>query len=241
MLNQQRILAIIPARAGSKGIPKKNIKPFCGKPLIAWTIEAALQSQYLDRVILSSESPEIMSIAKSYDCDVPFQRPAHLAEDSTPGIAPILHAIEQIPGYDYVMVLQPTSPLRRVEDIDHCIEQTLLQDASACVSVNEPQQNPFWMYTQEQDYTLRSLLPSESYVCRQQLPKVYALNGALYLAKTPWFIHNKTFISPETMSFEMPIERSIDIDNLFDFFMAEHVFRDWKQCTLSPTAQATLI
>jgi N-acylneuraminate cytidylyltransferase len=241
MLNQQRILAIIPARAGSKGIPQKNIRPFCGKPLIAWTIEAALQSKYLDHVILSSESPDIMNIAKSYGCDVPFQRPPHLAEDSTPGIAPILHAIEQTPGYDYVMVLQPTSPLRRAEDIDHCIERTLLKDASACVSVNEPQQNPFWMYTKEQNCTLHPLLASESYTCRQQLPKAYALNGALYLAKTSWLIHNKTFMSPETISFEMPIERSIDIDSLFDFFMAEHVFREWQPCASLATEQVTTI
>lgn len=119
---QPKILAIIPARGGSKGVPRKNIRDLAGKPLIAWTIEEAKKSKYITRLILSSEDEEIIEAAKKYGCEVPFVRPIELAQDNTPGIEPVLHAIEKCPGYDYVLLLQPTSPLRTVEDIDGCIE-----------------------------------------------------------------------------------------------------------------------
>lgn len=118
-------LAIIPARGGSKGVPRKNIRNLAGKPLIAWTIEEAKKSKYINRVILSSDDNEIIEIAKNYNCEVPFVRPKNIAEDNTPGIDPVLHAIKQCPGYDYVVLLQPTSPLRTVEDIDGCIRYML--------------------------------------------------------------------------------------------------------------------
>ena len=126
MLNGKTILAIIPARGGSKGIPRKNIKPLAGKPLIAWTIEEAKKSKYIDRLILSSEDEEIIRIAKKWGCEVPFVRPKEFAEDETSGIEPILHAIETLSEkYDYVCLLQPTSPLRTVNDIDGCIKKCI--------------------------------------------------------------------------------------------------------------------
>lgn len=143
-----KILAIIPARGGSKGVPRKNIRELAGKPLIAWTIEEAKKSKYIDRLILSTEDDEIIEVAKQYGCEVPFKRPIELAQDDTPGIDPVLHAIEQCPGYDYVVLLQPTSPLRTVDDIDGCIEQLLSSDGTNfCVSVTEPEKSPYWMYT----------------------------------------------------------------------------------------------
>jgi len=117
MIDNNMVLGIISARGGSKGIPRKNIKLLAGKPLIAWTIEEAQKSQYLDRLILSSEDMEIISTAQSWGCEVPFIRPAELARDDTPGIDPVIHALHQLAEqYDYVMLLQPTSPLRTVED-----------------------------------------------------------------------------------------------------------------------------
>jgi N-acylneuraminate cytidylyltransferase len=225
MLNHQQILAIIPARGGSKGILKKNTRPFCGKPLIAWTIEAAKKSKYLDRIILSSECDDIIEIAKNYNCDVPFKRPIELAKDDTPGIEPIMHALSQVPNYDYVMVLQPTSPLRTALDIDECIEHCFAQHAPACVSINRPEQTPFWMYTKQANETLSPLLPIENNFRRQTLPTVYALNGALYLAQTSWLLQNKSFISKDTIGFELPLERAIDIDEPKDFVMAEYLAR----------------
>ena len=111
-------LAVIPARGGSKGVPRKNVRDLNGKPLIAWTIEEAKKSQYISNIILSSEDSEIIKEAKKYGCEVPFIRPMKLAQDDTPGIDPVLHAINQCPGYDYVVLLQPTSPLSKAEDID---------------------------------------------------------------------------------------------------------------------------
>ncbi len=118
MINQQRLMALIPARGNSKGLPGKNTAPLSGKPLIAWSIAAALESAYVDSVVVSTDSQEIAGIAKSFDAEVPFLRPSILAMDDTPGIAPVLHACQMLPGYDLVVVLQPTSPLRTAKMLD---------------------------------------------------------------------------------------------------------------------------
>jgi CMP-N,N'-diacetyllegionaminic acid synthase len=123
MIGERKVLGLIPARGGSKGVARKNIREVRGKPLIAWTIEEARRSIYLDRLVLSSEDTEIMEIARSFGCEVPFRRPEELAADDTPGIDPVLHALRELPGFDYVALLQPTSPLRTAEDIDGCIER----------------------------------------------------------------------------------------------------------------------
>ena len=114
---------MIPARGGSKGLPKKNVLSFSGKPLIAHTINQAKNSKYIDRIILSSEDKEIIDIVSQYNVDIPFIRPKHLSDDHTSGVDVALHAIKNIPGYEIFIVLQPTSPLRSTEDIDNCIEK----------------------------------------------------------------------------------------------------------------------
>lgn len=212
-----KILAIIPARGGSKGVPRKNIRDLAGKPLIAWTIEEAKKSRYIDQLILSSEDDEIIEVAKQYGCEVSFKRPLELAQDDTPGIEPVLHAIEQCPGYDYVVLLQPTSPLRTVEDIDGCIEKLLNSDADFCVSVTEPEKSPYWMYTLEGERMV-PLLPQEELVTRRQdLPKVYALNGAVYVGNIMEIIETKNFLTKSTLGYVMSKENSIDIDTEIDF------------------------
>ena len=218
-----KILAIIPARGGSKGVPRKNIRELAGKPLIAWTIEEAKKSKYISKLILTSEDDEIIEVAKKYGCEVPFKRPKELAQDDTPGIMPILHGIETCPGYDYVLLLQPTSPLRNSEDIDSFIEFFLANDASACVSVCKTKESPYWMYhLNETENKLLPLIESNSsYYRRQELPVSYILNGALYIAKNDWLKENQTFLSDETIGYIMPTERSIDIDNLLDFQLCE--------------------
>lgn len=229
MLANKSFLAIIPARGGSKGIPNKNIHPCHAKPLISWTIEAAQASRYIDRLILSSDDEMIINVAKDYQCEVPFTRPQHLAEDDTPGIAPILHAIEQLPDYDYVMVLQPTSPLRSATDIDQCLQHCLQQQASSCVSVCKVEQNPFWMYTKSTQGELFPLFPGEQYHRRQELPKVYRLNGAIYLAQTSWLKTHKSFLTEHTLGFEMSLSHSVDVDTLEDLKHAEQLLMDSVQ------------
>ncbi|MFJ8064179.1 cytidylyltransferase domain-containing protein [Psychrobacillus sp. NPDC096426] len=220
-------LAIIPARGGSKGVPRKNIKELAGKPLIAWTIEEAKKSKFIDRVILSSEDHEIIEIAKQYGCEVPFTRPVDLAQDETPGIAPVLHAMKECPGYDFVVLLQPTSPLRTVEDIDGAIETLFEKEADFCVSVTEPNQSPYWMYSLNVNGTMKPLIKQENFALRRQdLPKAYSLNGAFYMAKTEQLKVTKSFLTDDTVGYVMPRKRSFDIDTEEDFFLCQQVLRD---------------
>ena len=222
-------LAIIPARGGSKGVPRKNIKELAGKPLIAWTIEEAKKSKYIDRLILSSEDEEIIEVAKQYGCEVPFKRPMVLAQDDTPGMDPVLHAIEQCPDYDYVVILQPTSPLRTIDDIDGCIEKVLSIDADFSVSVTEVDKSPYWMYTLENNKMV-SLLSSDKVVARsQELPKVYALNGALYIGKTQSLIKEKSFLMKDTIPYIMGSLESIDIDSEKDFILCDLIKKNYNK------------
>ncbi len=227
MIHGKTVLAIIPARGGSKGVPRKNIKPLSGKPLIAWTIEEAVKSKYTDRLILSSEDKEIISVATHYGCDVPFTRPKELAEDDTPGIEPVLHAIQTLPEkYDYVVLLQPTSPLRNVLDIDACIEYCV-QKKSACVSVTEPDESPYWMFCMDDSGRLSPLLKYDGDISsRQVLPEIFVLNGAVYVAETEMLRNRKTFIHSETVGFLMPKSRSLDIDTEMDMIFAEFLLNN---------------
>lgn len=222
MINGKKILALIPARGGSKGVPRKNVKILGGKPLIAWTIEAANQSKYIDRVILSSEDEEIIEVAKKWGCDVPFIRPKELAGDNTSSMDVILHALEEIRGYDYLVLLQPTSPFRQTRDIDNCIEKCLENNRNSCVSIVEVSQNPYWMYNRMDDGKIVPLLKKEKEVCRRQdLPKVYILNGAIYVSKIEWLKRTKKLLDNNTIGYEMNFETSLDIDVPLDFRFAE--------------------
>lgn len=219
------VLAIIPARGGSKGIPRKNIKYLAGKPLIAWTIEEAKKSKYISRLILSSDDDEIIEVAKKHKCDVPFKRPAELAQDNTSGMDPVLHAIEQCPGYDYVLLLQPTSPFRTVEDIDRCLEKVFQNKWSFCVSVSVASESPYWMYSLNEN-SLTPLLESDVSATRQMLPSPYILNGALYVGETKRFLKEKEFLNSETKAFVMSKEHSYDIDEPIDFKICDFIMQE---------------
>lgn len=227
MINGRKVLAIIPARGGSKGVPRKNIREVAGRPLIAWTIEEAKKSKYIDRLILSSEDAEIIQVAQSYGCEVPFVRPAALAQDATPGIDPVLDTMERLPNYAFVVLLQITSPLRSVTDIDGCIEHCVANLANACVSITQVEQSPYWMYTLGNNGMMTALMPTDTtYARRQDLPSVYTLNGAVYVANCDWLRKHKTFLTPETLGFIMPQERSLDIDTELDLRILNMHFKD---------------
>jgi len=219
---QPKMLALIPARGGSKGLPGKNIRPLAGKPLIAWTIEAARASRYVSRVVVSSDDEAILAVARAYGADVPFVRPLDLARDDTPGIDVVLHALDCLPDYDWVVLLQPTSPLRSAEDIGQAITRCLQGGAPACVSVTAAPSNPWWMFHVEEDGWMASFLPAaERPTRRQDLPELYALNGAVYVARVDWLRQTRSFLTEETVAYVMPAERSVDIDTLLDFRLAE--------------------
>ncbi|NMA48900.1 MAG: acylneuraminate cytidylyltransferase family protein, partial [Tissierellia bacterium] len=179
--------------------------------------------KYIDRLILSSEDEEIIRVAKEYGCEVPFKRPFELAQDDTPGIEPVIHVLNTLEEkYDYVVLLQPTSPLRTVEDIDGCIRYCIKTESSTCVSVTEAQQRPYWMYKMDDDNKLKPFVQNDEIINRRQdLPNVYVLNGAVYVAKTKFINENKSFLTEETAGYIMSEEKSVDIDTEMDFVYCE--------------------
>ncbi len=226
MFMDKKVLAIIPARGGSKGVPDKNIKPAGGKPLIAWIIEAAKKSKHIDRLILSSDDEKIINVAKSFGCESPFIRPAKLAQDTSSASDVVLHALGEIPGYDYVMLLQPTSPLTLTKDIDGGIEFCINSNAKSTISVTEPDKSPYWMFSLGKKNKLSPVL-GKKYLNkpRQKLPRIYIPTGAIYIAEIGWFLKNRSFYSDSTTGYTIPKKRSLDIDSNFDFKLFETVIK----------------
>jgi CMP-N,N'-diacetyllegionaminic acid synthase len=216
-----RTLALIPARAGSKGIPGKNKRLMCGQPLISWTISAAQAALGLDEIVVSTDDEEIADIAVSMGVSVPFLRPEELAQDDTPGIGPVLHALSLMQDFDSVVLLQPTSPLRTPADIDAVVELASVRQASSGVSVCETKEPIQWNFTIQAGGNLTPLLDHDPILRRQDAQTTYTLNGSLYYFEVPWFLERKKFLDDETLGFIMPPERSIDIDTEFDWVVAE--------------------
>ncbi len=226
-------VALITARGGSKGLPRKNVLFAGGKPLVAWTVEAAISAECVCRVVLSSDDDEIMAAARSAGCEVPFCRPTELASDMATSIDVVLHALEHLPGFDYVILLQPTSPLRTATDIDDAFALMLESDAPSCVSVCEADQSPFWMYRVDGNNKLQRLLPEmERITRRQDLPPTYVLNGAIYIARIDWLRANNKLVGKETVGYVMPKERSLDIDTAEDFAIFRSRIEDGKYSIL---------
>ena len=214
-------IALIPARGGSKGIVRKNIKLFNSKPLIYWTIKAALESDYVDRVIVSTEDEEIADIARSFYAEVPFKRPTELAKDETKGIEPVLHALNKLSNVDNVLMLQPTSPLRKPIHIKEIFEIRSKYKSDSAVSITPSRKNIDLYFDVDPQNRLKSLSSDPKFLPRQDYAKSYILNGALYLSTSESILENKSFITSSTIGYIMPEEYSIDIDNLFDWEIAE--------------------
>jgi CMP-N,N'-diacetyllegionaminic acid synthase len=226
------ILGIIAARGGSKAIPRKNLAVLANKPLIAWTVEVAIQSDSLDRLVISTDDPEIAEVGKKLGAEVPFLRPGELATDTATSMDVILHAIrwfDENESYrpDYILLLQPTSPLRTVTDIHRSIELVFAKRADSVVSVCETRQHPLWMKGVNEEGKLVDLYPqSPTPTRRQDLPPVFALNGAIYLALRTFLLSERTFISDHTYAYVMPENRSLDVDTQWDLHLADLILRD---------------
>lgn len=226
------VIGLITARGGSKSILGKNIKFLAGKPLIAWTIEIALQCKDISRVIVSTDDQEIAEVARQWGAEVPFIRPTELSQDDSSHISVVLHAIhwlEEKEGYrpNYIMLLQPTSPCRTVEDIQITIQLAKNHDAIAVMSVCEAANHPYKTYKIIENGTLEYFIPSNiEYKYRQSLPKVYEENGAIYLNKRSSLLQHQTFLPSGTIAYVMPQERSLDIDTPWDFYIADLVLRN---------------
>lgn len=222
MLEGKTFLAIIPARGGSKRLPRKNILDLSGKPLIAWSIEAALESKYIDKLIISSDDDKILNISHSYGAEW-IKRPENLASDTATTFDALKHTIENVSKYDYIVLLQPTSPLRTAKHIDAAIELLNSKNADAVISVCEMEHSPLWSNTLPEDKTMEHFLQSELLNKRSQdLPTYYRLNGAIYIAKTDKLLESKSFfLQNNIFAYIMDQESSVDIDTLLDFKFAQ--------------------
>ena len=218
--------ALIPARGGSKGISRKNIKFIAGKPLIVWTIEAALRSSLLSGVVVSTDDLEIAEVARRAGAQVPFMRPAELAQDQTSVLETVLHALDQLPQFDSVLLLQPTSPLRPTDDIDGCLNLVTQKKAPSVVSVTEADTHPYWTYRLNVDQTMARFVDAAPVARRQDLPAVFSLNGAMYFANANWLRCSGSLVNAETLGYVMPKEHSVDLDTPLEWKFAEILLKE---------------
>ena len=226
-----KLLAIIPARRDSREIPNKNAVMVGSKPLIHWTIECALSAPSVERVLVTTDSRELVDLAIESGAEAPFLRPPELARDDTPGIEPIIHAITWLADHEalrpeYIVVLQPTSPLRSPDDIEGAFDLARERDADAVVSVVSARQHPLWMKNLEPDGRMTDFIPQANIPYRRQdLPEVYALNGAIYLGRTEIIVNKRSWYTEKTYGFVMPPERSLDVDTKWDLDLAGMLLR----------------
>ncbi len=226
MIRGRKIIALIPARGGSKGIKDKNIVLLKGKPLIQYSIDAAKNSKYIDRIIVSTDSKKIAEVAKSLGAEVPFLRPVELASDNSKTIEVVLHAVHWLEdnqsSYDALVLLQPTQPLRTSGDIDDAIEKYLNNGENSLVSVCKVSDNPILIRTIDDSGLLVNLLDRNSTIRRQDMPEYYKVNGAIYINK----IENlkvETSFNDNTVPYIMREDHSVDIDDISDLDMAEWI------------------
>ena len=215
MIDPKSSLVVIPARGGSRRLLKKNILPFCGKPLISWTIELALKIPNVYNVIVSTEDREVATISESYGAKVPFRRPYKLSQNEVSATEVMKHAVNEVKFKGNVILLQPTSPLRKMEDIQKGL--SLVKNNLAVMSVKK--------YIHNSSLCTYSK-PGEKFVPINTSGKdMYVPNGAVYVANSNWLLKNHTFYTNKVALFEMPQERSIDIDYEFQFLIAEKIFK----------------
>lgn len=223
MYRNKRIVAIIPARQGSKRLKEKNLLLLGKRPLIAWSIEQAKRSRYLDRIIVSTDSQEIAEISKAYGAEIPFLRPSFLSTDRAKTEDVLLHAInwleERQQSYEVTVLLQPTSPLRTSEDIDSSIELLFSKRAKAIVSVCQTEYPSFWCNRLSKNKGMKNFMRKEREDNR--LSKFYRLNGAIYVVFSDYFKRYKRFFGNRTFAYIMSQENSIDIDTELDLKFAE--------------------
>ncbi|EQB87125.1 CMP-N-acetylneuraminic acid synthetase [Clostridium punense] len=224
MYNEKTILAIIPARSGSKGFSHKNIAEIDGKPTLAYSIIAAQNSGIIDDIVVSTDSIEYAEIAKDWGAFVPFIRPDYLSTDEASTIDVILHTIKELRNtgreYDYLILLQPTSPLRKSTDITNAIKLCFEKSANSIISVCEAEHSPLWCNTIDEDLSMENFITSNGNKRRQEISTYYRLNGAIYISKVDFFVKNKSFYSSKAFAYIMDKYSSVDIDSQFDLDFA---------------------
>ena len=226
-----RILGLIPARGGSKGIPRKNLAPFAGKPLIEWTFEAALAAPSLDDVLLSTDDEEIAECGRLAGLQVPFLRPAALAGDKTPTIHVVIHVLEELDSmgerYDAVCLLQPTNPLRLPEDIEAAVQILCGSDVDSVVSFAPipDVHNPHWAYLENEDGTVRNAMGGEPISRRQDLPRAWYREGSIYVTRTAALLEQMSLYGKRILPYFMPADRCGGIDTREELDVLEQQFK----------------
>ena len=227
----KKILCIIPARSGSKGVPGKNVALVGGKPLIIWTIRAVKKSNMVDQIILSTDSEKYRLICQDYGIDSPFLRPIKFSDDQANSADVVKHALiwlKENKGYqpDYILYLQPTSPLRSTQDINESIKIALENNADSVVSVELANKHPYFMKRINQSGQINHYLDLKSPTPRRQdLEKLYVLNGAIFLVKTELILRGSWY-GERSYSYIMPPERSLEIDTPFEMLVADLLLRN---------------
>ncbi len=226
------MIAIIPARGGSKGLPGKNIRPLLGKPLIAYAIESALGARSIDRVVVSTDDPEIAAVARRFGGEVPFMRPAELATDTAAAVDNYIYTVDRLAresgrAIDSFAVLLPTAPLRTSDDVDRAVEMFIERNADSVVSYT-PEAHPVrWHKYLNPDGTFVDIL-GDSLANRQDIRTSYYPNGAVYVFRTALILERR-YYSDRSYAYVMPRSRSVDIDTLDDFAFAEFLMRHDRQ------------
>lgn len=227
MYNNKKFLGIIPARSGSKGLQGKNIKDLNGKPMIAYSIEAAKNSNIFDDIIVSTDSQEYANISLEYGASIPFLRPEYLSTDTATTNDVVEYTIKELKNvgkeYDYFMILQPTSPLRTFEDIVGAVNLLFEKGGNSVVSVCEAEHSPLYMNTLDESLCMNGFLAKDIRTRRQELPKYYRLNGAIYICDVSYFLRYKYFYGEKSYAYIMDKKRSIDIDDELDFIFAQYI------------------
>lgn len=220
MYKGKRFLAVIPARGGSKGIPYKNIIEVNNQPLIQYTIDEANKSEFLDRVVVSTDDTKIADIVKKVGGEVPYLRPSELAKDNSKSIDAVIHLVKELERkghiYDFIVLLQPTQPLRKSWHIDEAITQIVETNQSSLVSVSEVNEHPILMRTINNEGELETLLKRNSTLRRQDFPSFYKVNGAIYINRLDSNFDQYTSLNDNTTPYIMGREYDIDIDDYRD-------------------------
>lgn len=231
MYNGKVVLCIIPARGGSKGLPGKNIKELLAKPLIAYSIEQARHSKYIDRVVVSTDSKAIADISKQYGAEAPFMRPKEYAGDESSIFDVLLHAMDWMEKnekylFDILVLLHVTAPLRNTEDIDNCIELLVKKDADNVFSVTPTNRNPYFnMVEVSKDGKVR-LVKKGDFATRQSAPEVFDMNASIYVWWKDMLKEKRATLLENSHIYIMPKERSVDIDDAIDFKIAETLLKE---------------
>lgn len=231
-ISGKKILAIIPARGGSKSIPKKNIFPIAGKPLLAWTIKSALKSKLIGRVVVSSDDKEILEATLKFGAE-PIRRPKNISGDKSLFKLLIFHALDYLKKNekyipDIIVYLQPTSPLRESKDIDKALS-LLKGDTQSVISVYEIDNKILKSFFVDKRGIMKGISNNEfPFMNRQLLPKAYMPNGSIYAIRTKSFLKNGNFFNKKTVAYLMTGEKSIDVDSIEDMKKAEKILRDKK-------------